>query len=142
MSEMNQEEIHITAEPIIPSLLIYQSNTLTPRVAEAPVSTLASVESIIAKYDWDDRLAIAIFKGESGLNPTAVNRKDNHRVCMGSYGIAQLGCVHFGNYGLTKYNWDEPAANIRAAYLLYQERGWRPWAVFTTGRFRRYLTNH
>lgn len=133
-----EEKIHISElidyKNPFSELTDYQ-NPITPQVLGVVVD---STEYIIAQYDWDVRLATAIFKAESQLEPQAINREDNHKVCMGSFGITQIGCVHFGKYGIDWNNWDDPEVNVRAAYLLYKERGWKPWGAFTSKAYLRY----
>ncbi len=95
--------------------------------------------SLIASYDWDARVAWAVMMAESGGNPNAINSGDNHRVCRGSYGLFQMGCLHFGSYGLTESNWSDPEVNVRAAYLLWKERGWGQWGAYTNGSYKKFL---
>lgn len=129
-TEVIEEEIHI------PELVTYQDNTIAPYVLGVYID---DVESIIAQYDWDVRLATAIFRAESQLEPQAVNKMDNHKVCVGSYGVAQIGCIHFGKYGIDWDNWDDPEVNIRTAYLIYREKGWEPWGAYTDKSYLSYI---
>lgn len=60
--------------------------------------------------------AVAIFACESGLSAGAAN---------GQYrGIAQMGSAERIRYGD-----GDAAAQIAAAYALYQARGWHPWVA-------------
>ena len=80
----------------------------------------------IEKYDWDVVLAVRIMHAESKCSPDAVNRKDSHGRCNGSYGLLQLACIHKGGNKL------DPAENIRMAYEIYEKAGksFRPWSTF------------
>ena len=95
-------------------------------------------DHLIYQYDWDARLMRAIFTAESQMNPNAINRKDKHKGCSGSYGIAQLGCVWFGKYGLTRDNWNDPETNIRVAYEVYKIQGLNAWGVYSSGKYKVY----
>ncbi len=93
----------------------------------------------IAKYDWNVSVAYAIMMAESNGNPEAVNWRDNHKVCKGSFGLFQMACSHIDSYGLTSDNIKDPETNIRAAYLLYKQRGWRPWGAYTNKSYLAFL---
>lgn len=86
---------------------------------------------LIAKYDWDVRVAVAIARAESGCNPNAANLKDNHKVCKGSFGLFQISC-HSGKVY-------DPAKNVEIAYAKYKASGWRPWSVYKNGKYKAYL---
>ncbi len=81
-------------------------------------------EMIVETFGDDAELALKVAKAESGLNPTAVN-PEPHRGCRGSYGVFQIACVHTDDTQKLL----EPEENIRLAYALYSEQGWRPWGV-------------
>ncbi|MDD3752887.1 MAG: transglycosylase SLT domain-containing protein [Candidatus Colwellbacteria bacterium] len=99
---------------------------------------LFDYDDLIDKYDWDSRLMKAIFYAESQLKPNAVNAKDRHKGCSGSYGIAQIGCVWFGKHGLNWDNWNDPETNIRVAYEIYKEQGLNAWSVYRNGSYLKY----
>lgn len=82
--------------------------------------------SLVAQYSWNVDVALAVMKAESSCNPQAVNRTDNHGVCMGSFGLFQISC-HGGQIF-------DPAQNVAAAWSKYQARGWQPWGVCTSGK--------
>lgn len=89
---------------------------------------------LIEQYDWDVEIAFAVCSAESQGQETAVNWKDNHKVCMGSAGLFQIGCV---NAPIEEMQIAEN--NIEKAYQLYGERGWQPWGAYTDGRYLNYL---
>ena len=97
--------------------------------------------NIISQYDWDNNIAWAVMMAESSGNPQAHNSKDYHRRvgCWGSYGLFQMGCIHFGHYGLTWDNKFSPEENIQSAYLLWKQRGWKEWGAYTDGSYRKFL---
>lgn len=93
----------------------------------------------IAQYPlWDADLMTRIFMAESRLNSNAVNWKDRHRGCSGSFGIAQIGCIHFGKYGINENNWHIPEVNIAAAYQIFLNDGLNAWGAYTNKSYLRY----
>ena len=72
---------------------------------------------------------------ESRLNPDAVNAKDSHKGCKGSYGIFQIGCIHE----------DDPRVlfdveyNIKRAREIYEANGWAPWGAYTNKSYIAYM---
>lgn len=93
-----------------------------PTVVTQP-GNCESYRPLVAQYDWNVDVAMNVMRVESGCNPNAANLKDNHQVCIGSYGLFQISC-HGGKIF-------DPAANVAAAYSKYSARGWQPWS-FTT----------
>lgn len=92
------------------------------------------VYDTINQYEgWESEKMLAIFKAESHLRAGAVNSKDYHKgsACWGSYGIGQIGCCWFGQFGLTKDNWDDPEVNIKAAYEIWKIYGYEAWGAYT-----------
>lgn len=84
------------------------------------------IVEITKKYDWDWRVASAVFYGESGLNPDAYNS-------IGACGVVQL-------YRCPPIDWKNPEVNIDYAYHnKYLKGGWRHWVVWQTGAYRQYL---
>lgn len=95
--------------------------------------------SLVTQYAWDVSVAMAVMKAESGCNPMAANNTDNHRVCMGSFGLFQISC-HSGQIY-------DPAQNVRIAWLKYSAinprdgmpQKWRPWGAYNSGAYLKYL---
>lgn len=87
---------------------------------------------LVSQYSWNTEVVLAIMEAESGCNPKAVNPRDNHGQCTGSYGLMQLACFHTGNP-------TNPAENIRVAHRIWQEQGFGPWGAYTSGAYQRYL---
>lgn len=90
------------------------------------------------KASKDTPIALATFMAESSLNPTA------HNYCC--YGIAQINLkAHWSKIpGSTKaekiqslYNVD---TNLKIAWQIFKESGWSPWAAYTNGSYRKYLS--
>lgn len=90
---------------------------------------------LIAQYDWDVEIAIAVCGAESGGNAFAVNEKDRHKGCMGSSGLFQIACIHRPIEEMK-----DPSLNIKQAYKIYSERNsWKPWGAFTNKSYLKYL---
>lgn len=101
------------------------------------VTPKTAIEKLICSKDWDCKLAIAIFKAESGLRCEAVG--DGH-LKVGeygaSYGIAQI-----------RYLKGRPKPeqlldcefNINYAYGMYKAQGWKPWSAYTNGAYKKHL---
>lgn len=92
------------------------------------VYDLGSVRALIVSYDWEDDIALAVFKCESGYNPLAVNPQpvflngiEHH-----ASGVAQL-LIPLHQWRLNGGSPFDAEANIRAAYGLWLDQGWAPW---------------
>lgn len=96
---------------------------------------------IVETFPEDPVVALAVAKAESGLHPRATNATDNHKVCRGSYGIYQVGCIH----GSSVENLYNVEYNIKKAREIYDERkartgnGWLAWGAYTNGSYKKYL---
>jgi len=60
---------------------------------------------------------------------------ENHGVCVGSYGVLQVACVHF-RPGEDR---NDTATVVKVAYRVWQSGGYKPWSTFTNGSYREYL---
>ena len=96
----------------------------------------AQYQDLINKYPWNKKVAMAVMKAESGCNEDAVNRKDKHATCKGSYGLFQIGCVHASKEGFKDVM--EPEVNIKLAYEVYKSQGWGAWGAYTNGSYLRH----
>lgn len=81
---------------------------------------------LVAQYDWNVSTMMRIMNAESGCNPTNHNFGDNHRSCLGSFGLMQIGCVHGYNVAYLS----NPANNIAAAYKIFKSQGYTAWTTF------------
>jgi len=89
--------------------------------------------SELEKYDWDVDTVIKIMILESGCKPTNHNYNDTHKnyytgevICKGSYGLMQVGCIHYN--GEDKDDWQK---NIEIAYRVYKDAGgFTPWTTY------------
>jgi len=72
---------------------------------------------------------------ESRLDPNALNSKDSHKGCIGSYGIFQIGCLHEDNPEVLF----DAEYNVKRARQIYDEGGWQPWGAYTDGNYLAYI---
>lgn len=80
-------------------------------------------------------IAVAVAMAESGLYPRALNAKDSHSGCKGSYGIFQIGCLHEDNPQVLY----DVEYNIKRAREIYDQNGWQPWGAYTSGKYLKYM---
>jgi hypothetical protein len=127
-------------QTILGTTIIGLMLSVNPLQAESPTADLPEqtpceyYKDIIKQYDWNDDVAIAVMMAESSCRPEVVNWKDKHATCMGSAGLFQVGCI---NAPIEEMQ--DPKQNIDKAYKLYQERGWKPWGAFNSGKYKEYL---
>ena len=96
-------------------------------------SSSNSIEEEIAEvFGAEHKIAMAIAKAESGLNPRAINR---NRDGSKDIGIFQINDRH-GWSDEDRFDWK---TNIRIAKELRNRRGWTEWAVYNNGSYRNYL---
>ena len=105
--------------------------------AAAPAHwTAAEVEALICAMDWPCAEALAVVygptppnreapygcpNGESGGNPRAVGGT--------SRGLFQInGSAHAARVGGDLDALFDPATNVRVAYAIWLDQGWRPWS--------------
>jgi hypothetical protein len=79
---------------------------------------------LIKSYDWNDEIAIEVFRAESGLNPKAVHKNRNGTMDLG---IAQINTIHCGKVKGNCLRLLEPEENLRVAYEIYKTSGWCAW---------------
>ena len=101
---------------------------MTDKVAYKPNLSDKQYYDLIKQYSWNIDTAYEIMKCESSGNPEAVNWKDKHRGCNGSFGLFQVGCVHIGPYNITNHKeLYDPETNIAVAYEVWKSQGWNAW---------------
>lgn len=101
------------------------SSTVIAQAPKAPVANLAGCEQyrgLVAQYNWNVDVALAVMKAESGCRADATHVNAN-------------GSVDHGLFQLNNIAVHDPAENIRIAYQVkYLASGWRPWTVCTSGK--------
>lgn len=91
-------------------------------------------------FHEDPQTAIAVAMAESGLNPYALNARDSHRGCTGSYGIFQVGCLHETDPSKL-YDVEYNIRRAKEIYLAAKETGnpWQPWGAYTNNAYLAYV---
>ena len=85
----------------------------------------------------------AIARAENrGCDPLVHNltMSENHKVCVGSYGVLQVGCLHY----LPEEDRDDLKTNIKVAYRAFKNRekwgnGYEAWTTYLTGDYLKFL---
>lgn len=101
-----------------------------PVQAAEPIDQQTIIDYICSKA-WDCKIAVAVARAESGLNP---NRLSYSGCCKG---VFQIHSVHIAKFnGVSMYDTHK---NIDVAYQIYSEQGWQPWEAYTNGSYLKYL---
>ena len=87
-------------------------------------------------FPEDPYTAVAVATAESGLYQFALNSKDSHKGCTGSYGIFQIGCLHESDPNVLY----DVEYNVKRAREIYDESGWQPWGAYTNGSYKTKLS--
>ena len=108
---------------------------------EIPV-TLTPCETVraeISKYSgWDVATMSAIAEAENrACDPLRHNLSadENHKVCIGSYGVLQVGCLHYRD-GEDR---NDLKTNIAVAHRVYLKQGYSAWTQYNNGEYKRFL---
>jgi soluble lytic murein transglycosylase-like protein len=131
----HERAIAKTTHNAVPAATTQQS---APSEATEPIRAGLGCEAyrpIVSKYDWDVNTALAIMRAESGCRADAYGVNTNG---SNDAGLMQINSVHVGSVIGNKERFDA-AANIAAAYKVYRGSGWRAWATFTNGSYKKYL---
>ena len=68
------------------------------------------------------------------LNHNLTNT-ETHKVCVGSYGVLQVGCVHFQ----PGENRNDTATVVRVAYRVWRSQGYHAWTTYSAGKYKEFL---
>ena len=82
-------------------------------------------------FGRDCKIALAISLAENGT------RKCDRVSSTGDVGIFQINYKYHGNKG----NLFDCKDNIRVAFAIYQESGWRSWVAYRNKSYLKFLTN-
>jgi hypothetical protein len=111
-----------------------------------PATPCEQARAEIAKYsDWNVNTVQAIAQAENrACNPLKHNetasethrRADGSVICVGSYGVLQVGCLHF-HKGEDR---DNLTTQIEVAHRVWQNRkDYTAWTMFNNGTYREFL---
>jgi len=116
----------------------------TPVPTPVPTPTPKPVPSgsceLVNRYNWPRAVARAVCLGESSGNQNSTNMGDNHRSCVGSFGLMQIGCFWAPYYGYAVSDLYNPEINMEIAYKIWARNGsFGAWSAYTTGKYLKYL---
>lgn len=131
-SEPKQEEVYVYEEDLDEEM--YAEEDFSENPVEKPTwAPLSTIEREIAEaFGTERRIALAVAKAESGLNPKAVNKNRNGSKDIG---IFQINDQH-GWSANDRFDWRK---NIWMAKELRDRHGWTEWAVYNNGSYRKFL---
>lgn len=113
--------------------------TTTPPATPLPENPCGAMQREVNKYtDWNVNTVQAIAQAENrSCNPTNHNLSsaEDHGVCIGSYGVLQVGCLHYR----AGENRDDLATNVAVAHRVWQSQGYTAWTMFRNGEYLKYL---
>lgn len=124
-------EVDMDLSPI--EIINLEDRMIHPQKAEAKVlgasdkdEVIEAIERHFGKYSGQ---AIACFKSESGLRPTAFNGKNrNHTFDAGLAQINQIHCSKIGKSGNScKEALFDVETNLTVARKIFDARGWNAW---------------
>lgn len=81
---------------------------------------------------------LAVMKAENrGCDPSNRNESsaEDHGVCIGSYGLFQVGCVHFTG----EQNPNDVVTNVAVAYAVWKKQGYNAWTNYRNGEYLKFL---
>lgn len=114
-----------------------QAHRAPVAVSSTGAGSCQAYKHLVAQYNWNVSIALAVMHAESQCHSDSNNSKDYHVICYGSRGLFQIGCDSTG--GLSFGSMFDAKTNIAQAYRLYSGRGWSPWTTYTSGRYLQYL---
>jgi hypothetical protein len=124
-----------TVNPYYPSGQAPTGAQLRPeRGAQLNANQVAQVAYAAGFRGEDLVIAVAVAMGESGGSASALNAKGEHSV-----GLWQINRDAHGDRFGDDAALHDPYVNAQAAFALYQERGFRPWTVYTRGIYKGHL---
>lgn len=118
--------------------LVQPTTTTTPPSIPLP-EPCEAMQIQIRKYtDWDANVMQAISQAENRtcdpLRHNLTNSED-HGVCIGSYGVLQVGCLHY-NSGESR---DDLETNVAVAHRVWLKQGYTAWTMYKNGTYKGYL---
>lgn len=116
-----------------------QQPVILPPETPVTLTPCETVRAEVAKYsDWDVAIISAIAEAENrSCDPTRHNlsTSENHKVCIGSYGVLQVGCLHYRD----DEDRNDLKTNIAVAHRVYLEQSYGAWTQYNNGEYRKFL---
>lgn len=116
--------------------------------SEVPVVPVTGCEAVareILKYSgWDHQTMLAIAQAENTScdpkrhNETASEthkRRDGSVICVGSYGVLQVGCLHYKK----NENRNDLATNVKVAHRVWKSSGYTAWTQYKNGKYWEFM---
>lgn len=111
-----------------------------PQVTRPASNACEAIRSLVAQYDWNVNVMLAIAKAESGCNAnatgdTSLTFTKNGRKYGYSVGYYQVRILP----GRENCDSHDPATNIACAYKIYKSQGLRAWSVYSSGKYLKHM---
>ena len=104
-----------------------------------PLTPCETVRAEIAKHSgWDVAIMSAIAEAENrACDPLRHNLSadEDHKVCIGSYGVLQVGCLHYRD-GEDR---NDLKTNIAVAHRVWLQQGYNAWTQYSNNEYKRFL---
>jgi hypothetical protein len=68
-------------------------------------------------------------------NKNNMSLAEDHGVCIGSYSLLQIGCLHFSG----NQNPNDPETNIAVGYAVWKKQGYAAWTMYRNGEYLKFL---
>lgn len=129
----SQDSVALTTPP--PTNL---EATPTPTPTKGPLESKSEIQEYIYEvFGEDSKMALAIAKCESRLNPNAVNDNTVWGGVGRDHSIFQINDVYHANKGdIANLTAEE---NIRMAKRIFDASTWNAWTCFKTGAYKKEL---
>lgn len=111
------------SQTVQPKKMVAAAKPKPRKVTPTYPTNCATYEPLVAQYNWNVRVAMAIMRAESGCNPYAISN-----AALNYDGISDFGLFQIHGQDVL-----EPAQNIAIAYQKYQRQGWYAWSTYNSG---------
>lgn len=114
-----------------------------PAAPQRPVGC-ENYRALVSQYNWDVRTMMAVMQAENqACDPNRNNLSagethygmDGNVICVGSYGLMQMGCLHFTD----NQDGNDPATNIAVGYEIWKKQGYNAWTMYRNGEYKKFM---
>lgn len=85
----------------------------------SPAIQATDYEDLVCSYDWPCDQALKVMHCESKGYARAFS--------LNNYGLFQINGIHRARVQGNVESLYDPETNVRVAYAIWSEQGWRPW---------------
>lgn len=123
-------------KPKVTAVEAHASAPSKAAVEAAGADVCEGFRPLVAKYDWNVDIAMAVMKAESGCRANALGRNTNE---TNDAGLFQVNSIH----DATDKRYDIEY-NVALAYKIYKDRhswdisGWKAWSACLNGKVKCY----